>query len=155
MSWKENRRRKRVWYRHYRELCNELASLAAGANGPTIPASRIIEMFFNLYERRRLHGKRRVADSAAESLKLALADSNLDGLSFQPTRMLSKGTGRSLSFTVSLDPTYVGELPVRRDVDVDVYPAPPMSPRPVYDKDVYPVYDNPERPAQPDNGGPF
>jgi len=86
MSWKDNRRRKRVWYRHYKELCEKLLALVnAGEPGSNVIAGEaIIKMFFELYESRRMHKRRRVAESAWESFELAARDSGLDKITLQP-----------------------------------------------------------------------
>lgn len=82
MGWKDNRRRKRTWYRHYRQLCDELVRLVSESRrtGSPIAGEAIIQMFFALFERRRMHKRRRIAMSAQESLKLAAEDSGLTRL---------------------------------------------------------------------------
>jgi hypothetical protein len=94
MSWRENRRRKRTWYKHYRRLCDQLVATtnAAGAGSP-VAAEAIIKMFFDLYEERKLHKRRRVANSAFESLELAAKDSGLTSIALTPTRY-SENMGR-------------------------------------------------------------
>lgn len=86
MSWKDNRRRKRVWYQHYKSLCDQLLAMInskePGSN--VIAGEAIIKMFFDLYESRRMHKRRRVAESAWESFELAARDSGLDKVSLQP-----------------------------------------------------------------------
>lgn len=75
MSWQDNRRRKRTWYRHYRGLCDTLASKI---NAGSVSAVDILLMFYDLYENRRLHRRNKTAASALESLKLAIKDTGLD-----------------------------------------------------------------------------
>jgi hypothetical protein len=81
MGWKENRRRKRTWYRHYKGIADDIARLCKGPQ--PIAAEALVGLFFELYERRRLHGKRRVAESAFESMRLACLDAGLGDASLQ------------------------------------------------------------------------
>lgn len=81
MGWKENRRRNRTWYKHYKGIADDIARLCKGPQ--PIAAEALVGLFFALYERRRLHGKRRVAESAFESLKLACSDAALGDASLQ------------------------------------------------------------------------
>lgn len=94
MSWRENRQRKRVWYAHYRQLVNELSELiqASKEQRTDIAAEAILKMFFDLYERRRLHRRRRAASSAWASLELAVRDAGLDKVGLMP----SFSTGKRL-----------------------------------------------------------
>ena len=80
MGWKDNRRRKRTWYRHYKDLADALRGLLA--EGP-VAAEGIIGIMFDMYERRRMHGKRFIANSAYDSLRLACADAGLTQLGVQ------------------------------------------------------------------------
>jgi hypothetical protein len=85
MSWQNNRRRKRTWYRHYRKLCDQLVGLTgASRDGTPVAAEAIIKMFFDLYEERRMHKRRRVANSAWESFELAAKDSGLTRMVLTP-----------------------------------------------------------------------
>jgi hypothetical protein len=78
MSWQDNRRRKRAWYRHYKELCDRFAAVLREAAGrEELPAERLVEVMFDFYESRKMHRKRRIAASALESMKLAAKDSGL------------------------------------------------------------------------------
>lgn len=79
MSWQDNRRRKRVWYRHYRQLAEELSGLMqrSAMTGQPIAAEAILKMFYDLYERRRLHRRNSSAKSAYESLLLACTDTDV------------------------------------------------------------------------------
>lgn len=95
MSWQDNRRRKRTWYKHYRRLCDQLVALTTAAeesrerapgNAAPVAAEAIIKMFFDLYEERRMHKRRRVANSAFESLFLAAKDSGLTSIALTPVR---------------------------------------------------------------------
>lgn len=95
MSWRENRQRKRVWYRHYRELANELKALmdAAIEQDRGIATEAILKMFFNLYERRRLHKRKRAAASAWASLELAIRDTGLSAAELRPGGRRSRAVG--------------------------------------------------------------
>ena len=79
MGWRENRRRKRTWYRHYKTLCDRLVTLIQNSQqtGAPLAAEAIIKMFFDLYENRKLHKRKRIADSALDSMVLAAEDSGL------------------------------------------------------------------------------
>ena len=81
MGWKENRRRKRTWYKHYRELANQVADLIA--KDEYIAPEAFVMLMFQMYERYRLHGKRRIAQSAYESMYLACRDAGLTGYALQ------------------------------------------------------------------------
>lgn len=76
MSWKDNRRRKRVWYEHYRRVCERLLKMFAG--NQEVAAEALAYEFFRLYEAYHLHGRRRIARSAEESLMLAIRDVGLN-----------------------------------------------------------------------------
>ena len=132
MSWQDNRRRKRTWYKHYRRLCDQLvamvnASEAVPPGTPRTPVAgeAIIKMFFDLYEERKMHKRRRVANSAFESLELAAKDSGLTSIALTPARYTDNfgrppaigefGTEKTLR---TAPPEYIGALPVRDDVDV-------------------------------------
>lgn len=86
VTWVENRRRKRTWYKHYRRLCDELIVIVkeSNANSTPIQAERIMMMFFRLYEDMRLHRRASTAKSAAESLALAINDTDLNGWLLRP-----------------------------------------------------------------------
>lgn len=86
MSWKENRRRKRIWYSHYRRLCDELAEKVIDQAKP-LRAQDIILMFYDTYERYRLHKRRKTANSALDSLRLAVADTGLDRIVLTPAQV--------------------------------------------------------------------
>jgi len=79
MSWQDNRRRKRTWYKHYRRIADEMVSLMSGPE-PMAAEALVIE-FFKVYEKYRMHGKRRIADSAWESIALAIKDTGLSDVS--------------------------------------------------------------------------
>lgn len=80
MSWKDNRRRKRTWYRHYHGICHDLRE-ALSMNGGRLTAEQLVEQLcFRLYERMRLHKKARIAESARASLSLAISDLGMSEL---------------------------------------------------------------------------
>lgn len=87
MSWKDNRRRNRSWYRHYRQLADELQDLVIRSSREEKPIApeAILKMFFDLFERRRLHKRRRCADSAWASIELAVKDTKLDCVTLVPS----------------------------------------------------------------------
>jgi hypothetical protein len=91
MGWKENRRRKRTWYRHYKQIADEVVGLVRRGGEPQVAAEAIVCLFYELYERRRLHGKRRVAVSAFESMLLACRDAGLGDMTLQ-ARTYAAGT---------------------------------------------------------------
>lgn len=95
MSWRENRQRKRVWYQHYLELAKELEELmdAAQKDDRGIATEAILKMFFDLYERRRLHRRKRAALSAWASLELAIKDLGLDKAELRPGMRRGKAVG--------------------------------------------------------------
>jgi hypothetical protein len=103
MSWQENRQRKRIWYQHYRQLANELKELveASKSSRTDIAAEAILKMFFDLYERRRLHKRRRAAQSAFTSLELAVRDTGLDKIGLMP------------AFSSGKRPSAIGEFGAR------------------------------------------
>lgn len=84
MSWKDNRRRRRVWYLRYKSLCEDVRQLID--SGRQIAAEEFVNMVFRENERRRLHGKRRIANSAYESMMLAARDSGLMDTALMPVR---------------------------------------------------------------------
>lgn len=87
MGWKENRRRKRTWYQHYRNLASALRALMNETRaGQAIAPEAILKIMFDAYERRRLHGKRFIADSAYDSMLLACRDEGLSDRALAPLR---------------------------------------------------------------------
>ena len=86
MGWKENRRRKRTWYLHYRWLADQVKGMIE--RGEFAPEA-MVEIMYRLYESRRLHGKRFIAESAYESMRLACEDAGLGRYSLVPQRYSS------------------------------------------------------------------
>jgi len=86
MSWKDNRRRKRVWYGYYYDVCRDVRLLIqqAQSSGVPIAAEALVKIVYDMNERRRLHKKRRVATSALESLVLAVKDSGIEKVLLMP-----------------------------------------------------------------------
>jgi hypothetical protein len=95
MSWQDNRRRKRTWYKHYRRIAEQMVNLMSGPE-PMAAEALVIE-FFKVYETYRMHGKRRIANSAWESIALAVKDTGLMDVSLHKmqhqtgSRMTCKG----------------------------------------------------------------
>jgi hypothetical protein len=94
MSWKENRRRSRTWYKHYRRVAKAVSNLLVGSGGRDIAAEAIVNLFFELYESRKLHGKKFIAESAYDSMLLACRDAGLDKLTLTRTVYLQRPPGR-------------------------------------------------------------
>lgn len=113
MTWKDNRRRKRTWYKHYKSLCEELIAIMkpvqgrVGGGDRALAAEGILQMFFELYERRQLHGRKRVAKSAYESIRLAVQDSGLDRWDLVP-REYTDRSGRPPSYRALYSPEEMG-----------------------------------------------
>jgi len=143
MTWQDSRRRKRVWYRHYKRLCDELMALqqAALKSGQPVAAEAFIKIMFDLYEQRRLHRRKRVAYSAWESFELAAKDAGLLRSVWRPAytgsenqrgpaigefgaeskygtsqlREMFEVNGRMVVFD---EPQKIGEFPPRTDVPI-------------------------------------
>jgi hypothetical protein len=91
MSWKDNRRRKRTWYRHYKWLCDRVKELIGPyGRGESIAAEAFVRIMFELYESRRMHRRRRIATSAFESLKLACEDTGLTKIGLVPQQWVAQ-----------------------------------------------------------------
>lgn len=81
MSWQDNRRRERRWYKRYKEVCDEVKSISNTA-GPSSPvrASAFVDMVYRMLERSRSHKNKRIAISAYKSMELAIRDTGLYGI---------------------------------------------------------------------------
>lgn len=99
MSWKENRRRKRTWYIHYKGLAEKIL---AASELKQISGLELLMMFYELYESRGLHRNRRIATSAFESFKLAAEDIGLGKFEFTPRPAYPKDSYTTQTETVEV-----------------------------------------------------
>jgi hypothetical protein len=95
MSWQNNRRRRRTWYRHYKAICDVIMAEISTSHSSSFDATRVALMFFDLYERMRLHKNQKTANSARLSLELAIQDTGLHTWALTPVQVLPP-SGRKL-----------------------------------------------------------
>lgn len=86
MSWRDNRRRGRIWYAHYEMVCRRIKKMIAEADRDNrdLNAAEIALLVFDVWDIRRLHGTRAAARSAMKSMELAIKDTRLSDTSLRP-----------------------------------------------------------------------
>jgi hypothetical protein len=89
MSWQDNRRRRRIWYAHYKYLADRVLALMSPPPHPDgarlVAAEALVRLLWDVYEQHRLHRNQRIASSAFDSMVLACQDAGLDRISIDPS----------------------------------------------------------------------
>lgn len=147
MSWQDNRRRKRRWYKKFDALAK---GLLIRLQNPQANAADIMTMFFDIAAAHRLFRYNWIKNSAYESLLLAIKDNGLTDL-----RVTADKDKSNRVIGVAVDPAEpkMISIPVRinKDGKFEVgspYPKLDLGP-PVYDKDSDSIPEPKEAKAEP------
>jgi hypothetical protein len=120
MSWKENRRRERVWYKYFRSIVDQFKRLLD--SGAPVPAEAVLGILHAANSEMRVYRNGRIADSALLSLVQAAEDSGLSAMNLsakeKSTSMKPELTDDALKRAVELAELGMEQRKMRRQLMV-------------------------------------